>query len=130
MLRQKDVCLKYDLSNVRCLFSGAAPLGEEVAKEFISIWPQATIQQAYGKSPVGVNEFNPKPLSDMFFQVSPRHRLLSAKRTPRMSYWALRAVCSPASKLVLYHPSRARNSPLTKHRVSWSCAAPMSSWAI
>ena len=48
MLRQKDFCLKHDLSSVRCLFTGAAPLGEEVSKEYLSIWPKTTIEQAYG----------------------------------------------------------------------------------
>lgn len=48
MLRQKDICLKHDLSTVRCVFTGAAPLGEEVSKEYLAVWPNTTIEQAYG----------------------------------------------------------------------------------
>lgn len=51
MLRNKDECAKYDLSAVRSLFSGAAPLGMETAAEFQKLWPNVSIRQGYGKSP-------------------------------------------------------------------------------
>lgn len=48
ILRLQDECAKYDLSSVRFLFSGAAPLGEEIVQKFRNIYPKWTIAQAYG----------------------------------------------------------------------------------
>ena len=49
ILRSRDVCAEYDLSSVRFLFSGAAPLGEETIQELSQLYPRWTIAQAYGK---------------------------------------------------------------------------------
>lgn len=50
MLRSQDVCSKYDLSSVKSLFTGAAPLGMETAADFQKIYPNVLIRQGYGKS--------------------------------------------------------------------------------
>jgi acyl-coenzyme A synthetase/AMP-(fatty) acid ligase len=49
MIQMKDCCSKYDLSSVRFVYSGAAPLGEETIKELNAIYPKWTIAQAYGE---------------------------------------------------------------------------------
>jgi acyl-coenzyme A synthetase/AMP-(fatty) acid ligase len=49
ILRSKEVCAKYDLSSVRFVYCGAAPLGEETIKEVNDIYPDWTIAQAYGE---------------------------------------------------------------------------------
>ncbi|KAL8387182.1 hypothetical protein RB595_010098 [Gaeumannomyces hyphopodioides] len=46
--RNADKCKKYDLSSVRCLFSGAAPLGEETVANLRSIYPDWLVTQGYG----------------------------------------------------------------------------------
>ncbi|KAJ5536207.1 Acyl-CoA ligase inpC [Penicillium frequentans] len=48
MLRSHDVCSKYDLSSVRTLFTGAAPLGMETAADFQRLYPDVIIRQGYG----------------------------------------------------------------------------------
>lgn len=48
ILRSRDVCAEYDLSSVRFLFSGAAPLGEETIQKLGQLFPRWTIAQAYG----------------------------------------------------------------------------------
>lgn len=50
MLRSQDVCSKYDLSSVKSLFTGAAPLGMETAVDFQKIYPNVLIRQGYGKT--------------------------------------------------------------------------------
>lgn len=50
MLRSQDVCSKFDLSSVKTLFTGAAPLGMETAADFQKIYPNILIRQGYGKS--------------------------------------------------------------------------------
>lgn len=54
MLQQKDVCRKYDLSSVRFVFSGAAPLGAETIQEIKEMYPTWTIAQAYGMTETSV----------------------------------------------------------------------------
>lgn len=49
LLQMRDVCAEYDLSSVKFLYSGAAPLGEETIHEIQSIYPDWTIGQAYGE---------------------------------------------------------------------------------
>lgn len=49
MLRNQELCAKYDLSHVRNVYTGAAPLGEETANDFLKICPNVTVKQAYGK---------------------------------------------------------------------------------
>ncbi|KAL6364170.1 hypothetical protein LRP88_02086 [Fusarium phalaenopsidis] len=49
MLQLKDTCAKYDLSSVKFLYSGAAPLAEETMQELKSIYPGWTVGQAYGQ---------------------------------------------------------------------------------
>ena len=48
MLRNHDLCQKYDLSSARVLVTGAAPLGEETAADFLRLYPKIKILQAYG----------------------------------------------------------------------------------
>ncbi|RHZ52617.1 acyl--CoA ligase [Aspergillus thermomutatus] len=48
MLRNQDVCSKFDLSSVTSLFTGAAPLGMETAADFQKVYPKVIIRQGYG----------------------------------------------------------------------------------
>ncbi|KAL8295852.1 hypothetical protein RB597_009090 [Gaeumannomyces tritici] len=48
LTRNADKCKKYDLSSVRCVFSGAAPLGEETVANLKSIYPHWLVTQGYG----------------------------------------------------------------------------------
>ncbi|KAL2130788.1 hypothetical protein VTI74DRAFT_5949 [Chaetomium olivicolor] len=48
MLSSKDILKKYDLSSVRLLFTGAAPLGKETAEELLKLYPNWHIGQGYG----------------------------------------------------------------------------------
>jgi acyl-coenzyme A synthetase/AMP-(fatty) acid ligase len=49
MLSGKEVCKKYDLSSVRFVFSGAAPLGEETMAALERLIPSCVVGQAYGE---------------------------------------------------------------------------------
>src|SRR3569833_3375054 len=49
LLRQNDICSKYDLSSVRFLFVGAAPTGEETIRDLLKILTSWTIGQGYGR---------------------------------------------------------------------------------
>jgi hypothetical protein len=51
MLRNSDLCAKYDLSSVLSIFSGAAPLGAETAAKLQNLYPNLAIRQAYGNYP-------------------------------------------------------------------------------
>ncbi|KAK3336034.1 hypothetical protein B0T19DRAFT_26425 [Cercophora scortea] len=48
MLSDRDICKKYDLSSVRLVFTGAAPLGKETVEEFLKLYPAWKIGQGYG----------------------------------------------------------------------------------
>jgi len=48
MAKNKPVLDKFDLSSVRILFTGAAPLGKETADEFAAQYPRWLIRQGYG----------------------------------------------------------------------------------
>ncbi|KAF4338464.1 hypothetical protein FBEOM_7609 [Fusarium beomiforme] len=48
MISHKAECAKYDLSSVRFIFSGAAPLGKETIHDLNEIWPNWRICQGYG----------------------------------------------------------------------------------
>lgn len=48
MTKSKGVMAKYDLSSVRGLFTGAAPLGQETAEDLQAIFPKWAITQGYG----------------------------------------------------------------------------------
>lgn len=48
MTKSRDVLAKYDLSSVRGLFTGAAPLGRETADDLQDIFPKWAITQGYG----------------------------------------------------------------------------------
>ncbi|SCO43735.1 unnamed protein product [Fusarium fujikuroi] len=48
ILRFKDICAKYDLSSVKFVYCGAAPLGEETISDMKKLYPDWTIAQAYG----------------------------------------------------------------------------------
>lgn len=49
MLHNKEQCDKYDLSSVRWVFSGAAPLGSEVPEALMRRYPQWGVGQGYGE---------------------------------------------------------------------------------
>ncbi|AEO54782.1 hypothetical protein MYCTH_2297791 [Thermothelomyces thermophilus ATCC 42464] len=48
MLSSKDLLKKYDLSSVRMIFTGAAPLGKETAEEVVRLYPNWRLGQGYG----------------------------------------------------------------------------------
>jgi acyl-coenzyme A synthetase/AMP-(fatty) acid ligase len=48
MTKNQPVCSKYDLSSVKAIFTGAAPLGAETAEELHAIYPSWLIRQGYG----------------------------------------------------------------------------------
>ena len=50
MTKNKKALDQYDLSSVRSIFTGAAPLGQETAEELQSQYPSWTIRQGYGMS--------------------------------------------------------------------------------
>jgi len=50
MISNREKCDKYDLSSVRWVFSGAAPLGSEVIDDLLKRYPSWRIGQGYGKS--------------------------------------------------------------------------------
>ncbi|KAH8736226.1 hypothetical protein BGZ61DRAFT_339384 [Ilyonectria robusta] len=54
MLRNKKTCQKYDLSSVRFVYSGAAPLGNETIDEVQKMYPMWIIAQAYGMTETSV----------------------------------------------------------------------------
>ncbi|RDW62156.1 putative phenylacetyl-CoA ligase [Coleophoma cylindrospora] len=48
MAKNQGACQKADLSSVKCVFTGAAPLGAETADELQKIYPSWKIRQGYG----------------------------------------------------------------------------------
>lgn len=50
MLHNLEKTRQYDLSSVRMLTSGAAPLGEETIDEIRRVWPEWKVGQGYGMS--------------------------------------------------------------------------------
>ena len=50
MAHSKQLLDKYDLSSVKAIYSGAAPLGEETAKDLSRSYPSWRIRQGYGKT--------------------------------------------------------------------------------
>jgi ribosome assembly protein SQT1 len=48
LAKSKPILEKFDLSSVRILFTGAAPLGKETADELASHYPRWLIRQGYG----------------------------------------------------------------------------------
>jgi len=49
MLASKDLLAKFDLSSVKILFTGAAPLGGEITQELQRLYPTWKIAQGYGR---------------------------------------------------------------------------------
>ncbi|THX98529.1 phenylacetyl-CoA ligase-like protein, partial [Aureobasidium pullulans] len=54
MLNSQDLCREYDLSSLRFVYSGAAPLGEETIQQVSRSYPSWTIGQAYGMTETAV----------------------------------------------------------------------------
>ncbi|KAK0648296.1 hypothetical protein B0T16DRAFT_324344 [Cercophora newfieldiana] len=54
MLQSHDECKKYDLSSVRFVFSGAAPLGQETIQNLLKLYPKWLVAQAYGMTETAV----------------------------------------------------------------------------
>lgn len=48
MVKQKETCAQYDLSSVKTIFTGAAPLGAETAGDLNKQYPDWAIRQGYG----------------------------------------------------------------------------------
>lgn len=49
LTKNQAICSKYDLSSVKSLFTGAAPLGKETAEDLQKIYPSWMIRQGYGR---------------------------------------------------------------------------------
>lgn len=49
MLRNRDKCLKYDLSSVASIHTGGAPLYAETAELLLKMYPDWHLGQGYGK---------------------------------------------------------------------------------
>lgn len=49
MMANQDRCDRMDLSSVRFIFSGAAPLGSELVEELLKKYPRFHIGQGYGE---------------------------------------------------------------------------------
>jgi acyl-coenzyme A synthetase/AMP-(fatty) acid ligase len=49
MIRNPEACAKYDLSSIRLLYTGAAPLGQETGEDAIKMFPKVKLGQGYGK---------------------------------------------------------------------------------
>lgn len=48
LIRQQNICKKFDLSSVKSIFTGAAPLGAETATDLQKLYPSWKIRQGYG----------------------------------------------------------------------------------
>ncbi|KAI1803857.1 acetyl-CoA synthetase-like protein [Daldinia bambusicola] len=48
MLRNIELCRKYDLSSVRMVYTGAAPLGAETHEDMVKAFPFMNVGQGYG----------------------------------------------------------------------------------
>lgn len=48
MVKNEELMKKYDLSSVRSIITGAAPLGLETAEQLGNLQPSWSILQAYG----------------------------------------------------------------------------------
>ncbi|CVK95009.1 probable phenylacetyl-CoA ligase [Fusarium mangiferae] len=48
MLDRRELCRKYDLSSVRFVYTGAAPLGKETVDDLLSLYPSWRLGQGYG----------------------------------------------------------------------------------
>ncbi|KAF4988762.1 hypothetical protein FGRMN_9556 [Fusarium graminum] len=48
MLDKREICQKYDLSSVRFVYTGAAPLGLETVDDMLSLYPKWRLGQGYG----------------------------------------------------------------------------------
>jgi long-subunit acyl-CoA synthetase (AMP-forming) len=48
LLKNPDVCSKYDLSSVRFIYTGAAPLGAETHEDVLKTFPSMAVGQGYG----------------------------------------------------------------------------------
>ncbi|KAH7154493.1 hypothetical protein DER46DRAFT_613200 [Fusarium sp. MPI-SDFR-AT-0072] len=48
MLDRRELCRKYNLSSVRFVYTGAAPLGKETVDDLLSVYPKWRLGQGYG----------------------------------------------------------------------------------
>ncbi|QPC70334.1 hypothetical protein HYE68_001086 [Fusarium pseudograminearum] len=58
LLSSQDKCRKYDLSSVRLVFSGAAPLGGETIQKLLEHYPKWRISQGYGLTEASPSVFH------------------------------------------------------------------------
>jgi acyl-coenzyme A synthetase/AMP-(fatty) acid ligase len=50
MLRNHELCSRYNLSSIATIFTGAAPLGLETATDLQKAYPNVIIRQGYGET--------------------------------------------------------------------------------
>ncbi|KAI1809901.1 acetyl-CoA synthetase-like protein [Poronia punctata] len=48
LLRNPDICARYDLGSVRFIYTGAAPLGAETHEDMLKAFPKLAVGQGYG----------------------------------------------------------------------------------
>ncbi|KAJ8109614.1 hypothetical protein ONZ43_g6084 [Nemania bipapillata] len=48
LLRNPEICSRHDLSSVRFIYTGAAPLGAETHEDMLKAFPMITVGQGYG----------------------------------------------------------------------------------
>lgn len=49
IIRSQDLCRKYDLTSVRFVYTGAAPLGAETVEDLKKQYPKWHVGQGYGR---------------------------------------------------------------------------------
>lgn len=125
MLSSQAECAKYDISSVRFIFSGAAPLGKETMEDLLKVWPKWNICQGYGKRVLVLIVF----LMTDSAKASPRRLLSSHPPASWTSTLAPRVLSSPASRPSSSTPTGVK-SPSTTSPVNSSSRARQSSWAI
>ena len=48
MINRPQICSKYDLSSIRVVYCGAAPLGKETVDALLKMYPKWIVSQGYG----------------------------------------------------------------------------------
>lgn len=99
LTRNAQECSKYDLSSVRMVFSGAAPLGEETVADMKSLFPKWRVGQGYGE----------------FYDLYHRHTSLTDQPSPGMTETATVAVSSSEHDIMA--KSSGSVCPATKAKI-------------
>jgi acyl-CoA synthetase (AMP-forming)/AMP-acid ligase II len=117
MLREPDLLARTDLSSVRFIRMGSAPVGESLLEQIAKVFPNATVTNVYGTTEGGPIVFGPHPagvepppLSVGYPHPEVQVRLLDAPESGAAT--GVLAVKSPAVMLG-YHNRKDLPVPLT-----------------